>query len=82
MDKDSEDVLTKLISKNILGGVPLNKHFPELGEAILVATTEVHSGEEYNNYISTLKLIMSDESEGQSQSVNRSQSPDQPGGGE
>jgi glycine dehydrogenase subunit 1 len=84
LDGDSDDILAKLRGKNILGGVPLKPHFPELGEAILVATTEVHSGEEYNNYISTLKQIMSGGSEGQGQSQSQVQVnvQNQPGGGE
>lgn len=58
VDGDSEQVLNKLITNNILGGVSLKQHFPELGEAILVVTTEVHSAEDYSNFINALKQAL------------------------
>ncbi len=52
---DSDTILKKLLERNILGGVPLKTHFPELGDAVLVATTEVHSDEDYKNFLNELQ---------------------------
>ena len=64
LEKDSKTVLDELEQRFVLGGVPLKKHFPELGEAILVATTEVHTSEDYNSYTNSLKQVMSNASTG------------------
>ena len=58
LDGDADLVLAELLKHNILGGVPLKSHFPELGDSILVATTEVHTGDDYTNYIDTLKQVL------------------------
>ncbi len=59
IDADSDLVLKHLLDKKILGGVPLKNHFPELGETLLVATTEVHNEEDYNHYVNALKQAIS-----------------------
>jgi glycine dehydrogenase subunit 1 len=61
IDGDSDQVLNELIKSNILGGVPLKKHFVELGDAILVATTEVHTSEDYTNYFNVLSNVISNQ---------------------
>jgi len=60
-DGDSENILDKLTKQNILGGIPLKNHFPELGEAVLMATTEVHTGQEYINLVDALNQIVTNQ---------------------
>ena len=60
LDKNSDEILKKLLEHNILGGVPLKSHYPELGEAVLVATTEVHNDEDYEHYLDSLKRVLGD----------------------
>ena len=64
VDGNSEEILKKLLAHDILGGVPLKSHFPELGEAILVATTEVHSDDDYANFFNNLKQAVAEVSGG------------------
>jgi glycine dehydrogenase subunit 1 len=59
LHSDADKVLKELLKQNILGGVPLKNYFPELGESILVATTELHTDEDYVNYVNALKQILS-----------------------
>jgi glycine dehydrogenase subunit 1 len=54
LDGNSDVILKHLLKHNILGGIPLKDYFPELGECLLVATTEVHSQNDYNNLSSAL----------------------------
>jgi glycine dehydrogenase subunit 1 len=61
---NSESILKKLLDHNILGGIPLKSYYPELGETLLVATTEVHSDEDYKHYINSLKQAVADASTG------------------
>jgi glycine dehydrogenase subunit 1 len=58
VEKDADEVLSKLLDHDILGGVSLKEHFPSLGDTILVATTEVHTAEDYANYINALKQVL------------------------
>jgi len=60
-DGDSENILDKLTKQNILGGIPLKNHFPELGEAVLMATTEVHTVQEYINLVDALNQIVTNQ---------------------
>lgn len=50
----ARDVLTKLADKNILGGLSVSEHYPELGEAILVCATETKTTDDLDEY--TLQL--------------------------
>jgi glycine dehydrogenase subunit 1 len=54
-----DEILHKLVEHRILGGVSLKSHFPELGEALLVATTEVHTDEDYDHYLNALDQVLS-----------------------
>ncbi len=65
LNKNSDEILGNLLSHNIVGGVPLKSRFPELGESILVATTEVHKNEDYIKFIDTLKNAMGGSGGGQ-----------------
>ena len=58
VDGSADEILKKLLAHGILGGVPLKKHFPDLGEAILVATTEVHSDDDYARFTNMLQQML------------------------
>lgn len=57
-DGDSKNILKELTKQKILGGISIKDHFPELGETVLMATTEVHTAEEYTNLINALTRII------------------------
>ena len=46
---------TALLDKKILGGLNLRKFYPELGEALLVSVTEVHSRGQIDELIAGLR---------------------------
>jgi len=51
----ADDVLNKLAEKNILAGIPASKYFPELDNAIIVNTTEIHSYDDLDLFVNELK---------------------------
>ncbi|GBC68458.1 putative glycine dehydrogenase (decarboxylating) subunit 1 [archaeon HR01] len=48
------EILEKLLASGIVGGIPLRRAFPELGDAILTCVTEVHSKEDILKYAGVL----------------------------
>ncbi len=53
-----EATLRALAAHNILGGYSLKKDYPELGEALLVCATEIHSDAEMDTFTEHLQRIM------------------------
>jgi glycine dehydrogenase subunit 1 len=53
--KTLKEINIVLNTKNLEAGIPLNKHFTELGETALYCVTEVHSKEDIDTLASTLK---------------------------
>ena len=51
----AEAALKKLLDKKIIGGLALNRHYPELGEYLLIAATEMNSKEEMDSLAAALK---------------------------
>ncbi len=51
------ETLKKLESFGILGGIPVAKYHPELENAVIVNTTEIHSYEELDRFVSALKKV-------------------------
>jgi glycine dehydrogenase subunit 1 len=47
----------QLYQKGIQGGLCLKEHFPELGESMLIAVTEMHSVSDLNRFAQTLTEI-------------------------
>ena len=43
--------------KGILGGIAAKKYYPELENAIIVNTTEIHSYEELDKFVAALKEV-------------------------
>lgn len=52
---EPEAVLKRLLDKKIIGGLALNRHYPELGHHLLVAATEMNSKEEIDAFASALR---------------------------
>ncbi len=50
-------VLKALAEKGILGGIHAKKYYPELENAIIVNTTEIHSYEELDKFVAALKEV-------------------------
>lgn len=59
LDADAADVLAGLMDKGILGGYDLSKDYPELGQAILVCTTEMRNDADIDAYATALQEVMS-----------------------
>ena len=56
LENDASEVLSALMSRGILGGLDLSDDYPELGNAILVCTTEMRNADDIEAYA----LAMSD----------------------
>ncbi|MDR3416128.1 MAG: aminomethyl-transferring glycine dehydrogenase subunit GcvPA [Nevskia sp.] len=52
-------VLERLAKQDLLGGFDLGRHYPELGEAILVCATETKTGADLERYAEALRKILS-----------------------
>ncbi len=50
-------VLKALAEKGILGGIHAKKYYPELENAVIVNTTEIHSYEELDKFVAALKEV-------------------------
>lgn len=53
------EIIPQLHAAGIVGGYPLNQHYPELGNTLLVCATEMRTAEEIAHYAETLKQILS-----------------------
>jgi glycine dehydrogenase subunit 1 len=56
-DFEIKELNSKLLDLGVIGGFDLKPQFPELGNAMLVATTENHTKEDYDKLINSLKSI-------------------------
>lgn len=59
LDKPATGVLKALMEKGILGGFDLSLDYPELGDAILVCTTEMRSEEDIDAYVKAMQEVIS-----------------------
>ena len=50
-------VLKALAEKGILGGIHAKKYYPELENAVIINTTEIHSYEELDKFVAALKEV-------------------------
>ena len=57
-DKPVEGVLEGLAAQGIIGGLGLEKYFPELGNAILVCATETKTEEDIQRYAHSLQAVL------------------------
>ncbi|WP_131782103.1 aminomethyl-transferring glycine dehydrogenase subunit GcvPA [Legionella gresilensis] len=53
-----ENILDKLKARGIDGGYPIQAHYPELNNTLLVCATEMRTEQEINFYIDELKSIL------------------------
>ena len=58
------DVLTGLLDRGILGGYDLSSAYPELGEAMMVCTTEMRTDEDIDAYAAAMQAVMAELSVG------------------
>ena len=58
LEKPADEVLKALMQKGILGGYDLSLDYPELGNAILVCTTEMRSEDDMNAYATALQEVL------------------------
>lgn len=56
-DRSAADIDQALLSKGVQGGLVLAKHFPELGNAALYATTEMHTKHDHDMLVEALEAI-------------------------
>jgi glycine dehydrogenase subunit 1 len=57
-DRDVETINRRLLANNVHGGKDLSKEFPELGETALYCVTEVHSKQDIDKLIATIKHVL------------------------
>jgi len=60
LDAPADKVLSDLMAKGIIGGYDLSQDYPELGQAILVCTTEMRNEEDINLYATAMREVMAD----------------------
>jgi glycine dehydrogenase subunit 1 len=53
------EVLSRLKQKGILGGLDLQGYYPELGNALLICTTETKTAADLQNYAEALEWALS-----------------------
>lgn len=54
-DRDVNSLCKTLLNKKIFAGIPLERRYKELGDHLLVCTTECHSKEDMDNFVATIK---------------------------
>jgi glycine dehydrogenase subunit 1 len=58
LDRPVAPVLAELTRQGILGGYDLSRHYPELGHALLVCTTETKSDADLARYADALRALL------------------------
>jgi glycine dehydrogenase subunit 1 len=59
LPKASGEVLARMAEQGVLGGFDLQPHYPHLGNAILVCTTETKTAEDLQRYVDALRHALS-----------------------
>ncbi len=54
LDQDADAVLSAMAEQDVLGGLSLKQDFPDLGNSILVCTTETKNESDLDNYVRVL----------------------------
>ncbi|MBE9562026.1 MAG: glycine dehydrogenase, partial [Proteobacteria bacterium] len=57
LEQPIANILSSLMSHNILGGYDLTKFYPELGNCLLVCATEMRTQQDIDNYVDKLRII-------------------------
>jgi glycine dehydrogenase subunit 1 len=58
LDRPAAPVLEALAARGIEAGLDLSGYYPELGSALLVCATEVHTPEDISTYASALAEVL------------------------
>lgn len=58
LDRNVSEVLEALAKRGIIGGYDLSRHYPELGNALLVCATETRTQEDVEEYGRALRAVM------------------------
>jgi glycine dehydrogenase subunit 1 len=58
LDRKVSEVLEALAKRNIIGGLDLSKHYPELGNALLVCATETRTDADLDAYANALAAVL------------------------
>lgn len=56
-DRSAAEIDSALLSEGIQGGYVLTKHYPELGNSALYATTEMHTREDHDRLVTALEAM-------------------------
>ena len=56
-ERSAEEVDSALLASGIQGGLVLTRHFPELGNASLYATTEMHTQSDHDRLVKALEAV-------------------------
>jgi len=59
LPKSSAEVLAKMQARGVLGGYDLQPHYPQLGHALLVCSTETKTAEDLQRYVDALRHALS-----------------------
>lgn len=55
LDRDPEEVVTRLLDKKIIAGIPLGRWYPDLEDCLLVTVTELISGDDIDTFSEAMK---------------------------
>ncbi len=58
IDKPVSQILKDLLNHNIFGGIPLESTFSQLKNCLLVCTTEIHTKEDLDKYVTCLGEVL------------------------
>jgi glycine dehydrogenase subunit 1 len=58
LDRKVDAVLEQLAAKGVVGGYDLSRHYPELGNALLVCATEMRTDDDIERYAAALAEVM------------------------
>jgi len=53
-----DELLTALAAHNVLGGYDLSEEYPELGNALLICSTEVHTQDDFDAYVQKVERVL------------------------
>ncbi|MFX1511645.1 MAG: aminomethyl-transferring glycine dehydrogenase subunit GcvPA [Promethearchaeota archaeon] len=58
INKPASQILEDLLDHHVFGGIPLETAFPELKNCVLVCTTEIHTKEDLDKYVTCLSEVL------------------------
>lgn len=55
--EDPQEINQRLFDREIIGGLPLNRYFPERADQMLVCVTEQNSKEQIERFVEVFKQV-------------------------